>query len=293
VATSEEQYRYQEYRVLSSGGGQPLDDLFVEVIDGSRFGWLQDFVARVGLVRKLRETRVHVGFSRLVPKTDRSDEGVQPLKIDRAINWLPAIEVRGEGIFVELREDAIRRWLLGDAAEHRVRPLTDGYARKRAERKLSPRPIDARFVMIHTLAHSLIKELTFACGYGSSSLRERLYCSLEDAGNPMCGFLVYTASGDSEGTLGGLVAQGLPGRLELIVHDALARSSWCSNDPVCTESPDGGAFSSNLAACHSCVLLPETSCEEGNRLLDRALLQGTLENRGIGFFRDLPFAWAS
>jgi hypothetical protein len=104
---------------------------------------------------------------------------------------------------------------------------------------------------------------------------------------------VYTASGDSEGTLGGLVAQGLPGRLELIIHDALARSSWCSNDPVCTESPDGGAFSSNLAACHSCVLLPETSCEEGNRLLDRALLQGTLENRGIGFFRYLPFAWAS
>jgi hypothetical protein len=293
VATTEEQYRYQEHRVLSSGGGQPLDDLFVEVIEGSRFGWLQDFVARVGLVRKLRETRVHVGFSRLVPKTDRGDEGVQPLKVDRAMNWLPAIEVRGEGIFVELREDAIRRWLLGDAAERRVRPLIDGYARKRAERNLSPRPIDARFVMIHTLAHSLIKELTFACGYGSSSLRERLYCSLEDAGNPMSGFLVYTASGDSEGTLGGLVAQGLPGRLELIMHDALARSSWCSNDPVCTESPDGGAFSSNLAACHSCVLLPETSCEEGNRLLDRALLQGTLENRGIGFFRGLPFAWAS
>jgi hypothetical protein len=105
----------------------------------------------------------------------------------------------------------------------------------------------------------------------------------------MNGFLIYTASGDSEGTLGGLVAQGAQKRFERLVHDALARCSWCSNDPVCMESPDGGAFSSNLAACHSCVLLPETSCEEGNRLLDRALLGGTIDDPEVGFFRSLPF----
>jgi hypothetical protein len=108
----------------------------------------------------------------------------------------------------------------------------------------------------------------------------------------MNGFLLYTASGDSEGTLGGLVAQAVPGRFERLVHDALARASWCSNDPVCMESPDGGAFSSNLAACHSCVLLPETSCEEGNQLLDRALLSGTVDDPDVGFFRNLDFAWA-
>jgi hypothetical protein len=143
--------------------------------------------------------------------------------------------------------------------------------------------------MIHTLAHALIKELTFFCGYGSSSLRERLYCNLQDLDRPMNGFLIYTASGDSEGTLGGLVAQGAPRRFERLVHDALARCSWCSNDPVCMESPDGGAFSSNLAACHSCVLLPETSCEEGNRLLDRALLAGTIDDPDVGLFRGLSF----
>ncbi|MCJ2032704.1 DUF1998 domain-containing protein [Methylobacterium sp. J-068] len=292
VATTEEEFRKQEYDVLRSGGGRPQDDLFVERIEGSRYGWLGRFVTGIGLVRKLRETRVHVGFSRLMPQTDRGDPAVQPLGIADTIDWLPAIEVRGEGIFVELRADAIEEWLKDGVAGKRVRPLIGGYNHKRVERRLAERPVDARFIMIQTLAHALIKELTFTCGYGSSSLRERLYCSIENPKQPMNGFLIYTASGDSEGTLGGLVAQAAPGRFETLVHDALARASWCSNDPVCMESPDGGAFSSNLAACHSCVLLPETSCEEGNRLLDRALLAGTFDDPDVGFFRDLDFSWA-
>src|SRR5262249_28479131 len=148
--------------------------------------------------------------------------------------------------------DAVENWLSDGRAARRIASLIGFYNQKRIERGIAPRPVDARFVMIHTLAHALIKELTFFCGYGSSSLRERLYCNFQDLGHPMNGFLIYTASGDSEGTLGGLVAQGAPGRFERLVYDALARCSWCSNDPVCMESPDGGAFSSNLAACHSC-----------------------------------------
>lgn len=289
VAATEEEFRRQEHSVLCGGAGSPLEDLFVEVVEGSRFDWLGEFVRRVGLVRKLRETRVHVGFSRLMPQSDRGHPYVQPLSLDRNLPWLPAIEVRGEGIFVELREDAIDAWLGAGIANRRIGPLVESYNAKRRERELADRPLNPRFVMIHTLAHALVKELTFSCGYGSSSLRERLYCNVEDREKPMNGFLIYTASGDSEGTLGGLVAQGAPGRLEHTVRDALVRASWCSNDPVCMESPDGGAFSSNLAACHSCVLLPETSCEEGNRLLDRALLAGTVEDPEAGFFRDLPF----
>jgi hypothetical protein len=102
----------------------------------------------------------------------------------------------------------------------------------------------------------------------------------------MLGFLIYTASGDSEGTLGGLVSQGAPAKLEALVAAAIRRSMWCSNDPVCVESQAQGAGSVNLAACHGCALLPETSCEEGNRLLDRALLVGTPEFPEIGFFSD-------
>jgi hypothetical protein len=102
----------------------------------------------------------------------------------------------------------------------------------------------------------------------------------------MNGLLVYTASGDAEGTLGGLVSQAESGRLERVVASALRRAMWCSNDPVCMESPGAGVNTSNLAACHGCVLLPETSCEEGNRLLDRAMLIGTIRDQRIGFFRD-------
>lgn len=292
VATTDEEFRKQEYDVLCSGAGKPQDDLFVERRDGKDYGWLSPFIRRIGLVRKLRETRVHVGFSRLMPQPDRSHPNVQKLMVSDSIRWLPAIEVRGEGIFVELKEEAILEWQSQAAVKARVGTLIAEYNRKRVERNLSPRPVDPRFIMIHALAHALIKELTFSCGYGSSSLRERLYCSIENPKQPMNGFLIYTASGDSEGTLGGLVTQADPARFQRLVHDALARASWCSNDPVCMESPDGGAFSSNLAACHSCVLVPETSCEEGNRLLDRALLTGTIDDPDVGFFRGLEFAWA-
>ncbi len=284
TSLSEEDFRRQEYEMLSSGAGSPLDELFVEQFDGGEYGWLGEYVKRVGLVRKLRETRVLIGFSRLIPKVERGDDGVQGLAADKGIPWLPAIEVRGEGIFVEVRAEAIQRWLDNSRPADRVAALVHDYNARRASRGSSARGIDARFMMIHTMAHALIKELTFFCGYGSASLRERMYCNLENPGRPMNGFLIYTASGDSEGTLGGLVAQAQPGRFERLVDDSIRRSLWCSNDPVCMESPGGGAFSSNMAACHGCVLLPETSCEEGNRLLDRGLLVGTINDTEIGFF---------
>ena len=221
-----------------------------------------------------------------MPKSDRADPAVQPLSINGNLGWLPAIEVRGEGIFVEINADAIEEWI-GRAAL-RIATLLREYHRRRAARSLARRSVDARFIMIHTFAHVLIKELTLTCGYGSASLRERLYCNLENPAAPMNGLLIYTASGDSEGTLGGLVAQVQSGRFERLVEEALRRSSWCSNDPVCMESPGEGALSSNLAACHGCVLLPETSCEEGNRLLDRGLLVGTIDDPDLGFFQGAP-----
>jgi len=288
VASTDEDFRRQEYEVLCRGATSPEDELFVERMDGVEYGWLGQFVRRVGLVRKLRETRVLTGFSRLVPKNDRSDPAVQRLSIDQNLNWLPAIEVRGEGIFVELDAGAIASWVERSKAPLRLEKLLSEFNRRRVARKLSPRNIDARFMMIHTFAHALIKELTFTCGYGSASLRERLYCSIENPALPMNGLLIYTASGDSEGTLGGLVAEASPGRFERLVEEALRRSKWCSNDPVCMESPGDGAMSSNLAACHGCVLLPETSCEEGNRLLDRGLLVGEVLQPELGFFYGAP-----
>jgi len=146
------------------------------------------------------------------------------------------------------------------------------------------RLVTPKFLLIHTIAHLFINQLSFECGYGSSSLRERIYCDVENTSRSMNGFLVYTASGDAEGTMGGLVRQGNPGRLERTLIRTLRKATWCSYDPICIESAGQGPDSCNLAACHGCALLPETSCEEGNRLLDRAVTIGTPGHPEMGFF---------
>ena len=144
VAATDEEFRRQEYDVLCNGAGSPLDDLFVEQADGTEYGWLGQYVQRIGLARKLRETRVLVGFSRLMPQTDRSDPLVQPLKVNDSIDWLPAVEVRGKGIFVQLRDEAIRDWLAASAASSRISGIIASYNQKRIDRGLAPRPLDAR-----------------------------------------------------------------------------------------------------------------------------------------------------
>jgi hypothetical protein len=201
---------------------------------------------------------------------------------------LPAIKVYGEGVFLELNMDAIIKW---EKSVCTLRPelkhLVDHYNTTRVARLLPFRNITPKFMLLHTLAHALINQLSFDCGYGSAALRERLYCDLDNPSQPMQGFLIYTSSGDSEGTMGGLVRQGKPGRLEVTLLRAIKQSAWCSSDPVCIESKGQGPDNSNLAACHGCCLLPETSCEEGNRLLDRALLVGTPEETKLGFFSEL------
>jgi hypothetical protein len=103
----------------------------------------------------------------------------------------------------------------------------------------------------------------------------------------MYGVQMYTASGDSEGSLGGLVRQGEKNRIEDTICDAIRNAAWCSSDPVCIQSLGQGPESLNLAACHNCALLPETCCECGNRLLDRGVVVGSLEDKDIGFFADL------
>lgn len=133
----------------------------------------------------------------------------------------------------------------------------------------------------------LINQLSFECGYGSSSIRERIYCEKTDNEYGMYGVLIYTASGDSEGSLGGLVRQGTKGHIEDTVRDAIRNAAWCSSDPVCIQSLGQGPESCNLAACHNCALLPETCCECGNRLLDRGTVVGTLDDKSIGFFAEI------
>ena len=134
----------------------------------------------------------------------------------------------------------------------------------------------------------MITALSNESGYSNASIREKIYCSkfATDDIPIMAGILIYTASGDSEGSLGGLVRQGMSGRIESVIQRAIHDAQWCAADPVCIQSPGQGQYGCNLAACHNCALLPETSCENKNMLLDRGLLIGTLDDNTIGYFFD-------
>lgn len=282
---TEEEFRQDEYQALCDGRGSEKSDLYIKTAPADPIADMPYF-SKVQLVHKLRETRALAGFTRLLPPDGNTNSNrLQKLNIDPAINWLPAIKVYGEGIFVELDQARIDTWADGHPEIRTRVSRLEMYANEARLRRGQPaRVITPQFVLIHTLAHALINQLAFDCGYGSASLRERLFCNQQHPEFRMHGVLIYTASGDSEGTMGGLVRMGHRPRLEAVLRRAIARAQWCSSDPVCIESGGQGADNANLAACHGCSLLPETSCEEGNRLLDRALLIGTPHAREIGFF---------
>lgn len=282
---SEEVYRKFEFDALHKLVDEKKKDFLVKTKNVDEYGrFIKKYITNVSLAYKLRETRALVGFSRLLPENTKS------LKEEKAdlflgnVNWLPAIIVRGEGIFLELNDGLLKAWEARPDVSERSKNLIDNYNTLRLGYRLPERILNPRFILLHTFAHILISQLSLQCGYGSSSLRERIYCNTENSELTMNGILLYTASGDSEGSMGGLVKQGEPGRLEEIITTGLHESKWCSSDPVCIESKGQGPGSCNLAACHNCAILPETSCEEGNRLLDRALLIGTIAQPELAFF---------
>lgn len=242
--------------------------------------------SHISLITKLRETRAFAGFSRLFPNdviraTDRARMLWRQVPPAPAV-WLPAQVVHGEGLFLAFKEDLLREWEQREDVQQRLRPLLRRLHALEASRRLARRDVTPRLVMIHTFAHLLLSRLTFECGYSSASLRERLFVSSRPE-TPMGGLLIFTAAGDSDGTMGGLVRMGRPGLLEPVVGRAIEVAQWCSSDPVCMESNAQGPLSLNMAACHSCALVPETACEEINRFLDRALVVGTPESPALGF----------
>lgn len=281
---TEDEYRVAEYKVLIKDSGSDATDFHCENYPINKYApVLNPFFRSITLVNKLRETRAFVGFSRLEPDSSNDiSKSKSQLRTGNG-NWLPAIEVYGEGIFFEFNPEALSEWANKPEVIQRISLLNGPYQNSFFS-KNSPGNLRPEFVLIHTFAHLLINQLSYECGYGSSSIRERIYCEKTTDDNKMCGLLIYTASGDSEGSLGGLVRQGKPGRLEDTILAAIHNAEWCSSDPICIQSTGQGPDSCNLAACHNCALLPETCCECGNRLLDRGLVVGTLEDDSLGFF---------
>lgn len=288
---SEEFYRKMEYDAILKEPGSENQDFFVTKVNAKEYkentAVVNSFDA-ICLLHKLRETRAFTGFSRWLPEDGKPlEEKKAFIKLADSINWLPAIVVRGEGVFFKFNENLIKEWALKEKVIERVKLLANNYNKSRTDKGQQPRKITPEFILIHTFAHLVINQFSFECGYGSSALRERIYCNIESEEEVMNGVLIYTASGDSEGSLGGLVRQGKPGNLEQIVNNAIENARWCSSDPICIDSHGQGPNSCNLAACHNCALLPETCCEESNMLLDRAILIGELDDPSIGYFETL------
>lgn len=251
---------------------------------------LKERIDRIVLVHRLREVVAQVGFTRFEPSyADIDGElnlNVQSAALAAEPRWFPAIENKGEGVFISFNPAAIDTWKATEAVKQRGRELLNGHQTwlARTGRKDEDFPFPGLpYVMLHSLSHLLITTVSLECGYSASAIKERVYASDKYG----YGILLYTGSSGSEGTLGGLVQVGK--RIESILANALEFGRLCSNDPVCAQHKPAEANEERFlhgAACHGCLLIAETSCEKGNEFLDRALVVNTVEDRGAAFFPD-------
>jgi len=282
-----------EWEVLSHPENAPRADDFevtpVSVPDG-----YSHVIRQVVLVEKLREVRALTGFTRIESLSDYAEEEELPTEhimplARHAPRWVPAAEVRGEGIFLQFREEAISAWLQRLIVGQHGEAFYEAHYRWRNARHI-PHPEASfpgiRYVLLHSFAHALMRQLTLECGYTAASIRERIYAQAPDSEhNAMAGILLYTAAPDSEGTLGGLVSLGKPEMLGYHIEGALEGMQYCASDPLCAEHTSKEDHTLHEAACHACLFVPETSCERGNKYLDRSVLVRTVERDDLAFFQ--------
>ncbi len=256
-------------------------------------GW-EPFFTRVVLAERLREVRALVGFNRIESRGDFTDadpvldERSSPLCRGHA-KWVPASEVRGEGLFIQFDEERVAAWLAQPEMADHARSFLAGHRQWRRFRNIRPESDGfpgLRFVLLHSFAHALLRQLALECGYTAASIRERIYSREATADTAaQAGVLLYTATADSEGTLGGLVHLGRPENLGRLITGALEALRVCASDPLCAEHPpilDPRTI--HAACCHACLFASETSCERGNRYLDRAVLVPTLRDGQMAYF---------
>ncbi len=284
--------KQDEFDLLASsteevGTDQPDGDYFARALPAAELrGRNIAAIEKVVLVHRLREVQALVGFTRfesISPNTDGDlDAGVSRAALAREPTWFPAVETRGEGIFLHLRDAAVRQWSERAAVRARATALADGFEAWRHEHERSKREFcGIEYLLLHSLSHLLLTSVALGCGYPASSIRERVY-ALPGQGY---GILLYTASSDADGTLGGLVEVGR--RIGPYLDDALELGRLCSNDQVCAQHDPKDPHEQRFlhgAACHGCLLIAETSCEQRNDFLDRALVVPTVDDSEAAFF---------
>lgn len=247
--------------------------------------WMKN-IARIILVHRLREVVAQVGFTRFeaaAPDMEGELEmGVSRASLAREVSWLPAIENKGEGVFIQFKTEAIEKWMSRADVQSRGQKLDAGFSCWMHEHQGSHREFPGMpYIMLHSFSHMLITAVALECGYPASSIRERIY-ALPGIGY---GVLLYTGTADSEGTLGGLIQVGR--RIHELIHSAVELGELCSNDPVCAQHEPESTHEHRFlhgAACHGCLLIAETSCEQQNDFLDRAFVVSTVDNLGVEFF---------
>ncbi len=268
------------------GSDRPEGDFFARALPRQAWDapWMSA-IERVVLVHRLREVVAQVGFTRF-EAAGPDIQGELDITVERAklaldVTWLPANENRGEGVFLKFKPEAIKAWLDRDAVKRRDSQLQQGFDLWKHEHQASNRNyFGLPFYMLHSVSHLLLTAVSLECGYPPSSLRERVY-AWQPTGQ--YGILIYTGSPDAEGTLGGLVEAGK--RIRSHMQRALEAGRLCSNDPVCAfHVPSQHDHQPLLgSACHGCLLISETSCEQHNDFLDRALVIPTVELLGAEF----------
>lgn len=268
------------------GEDKPGGDFYARAvaISGKRSS-ITSKLQRVVKVHRLREVIAQVGFTRFEASVSdingELDVDVERAALARDMSWVPAIENRGEGIFLALKPEAVKAWAARPAVRERGAQLNHGFNLWKKDKGDLKFP-GVEFVMLHSLSHLLITSVALDCGYASSSIRERIY-----VGNDAYGVLLYTASPDAEGTLGGLVEAA--GRIDRYLQQAIDLGRLCANDPVCAHHTADNQEDDRLllgAACHGCLLLSESSCEKRNDFLDRALVVPTVDSADVAFFED-------
>lgn len=247
-------------------------------------GGLSKYISRVIRITRLREVMVLKGFTRVIASDPDSDEQVNivPLNISNSERWLPAVDINGEGVFIEFNADQIDKWLNIPSVKTLSKQFEvgyDEYCQSRGWNQIYKK--NAKYVLLHTFAHLLIKEMSLQSGYSSSAIKERIYSSDE-----MSGILLYTGSADKEGSLGGLVELGNIDKLLPLFKSAFENAFNCTNDPECMSNlPTSDKV--NGAACHSCCMVSETACENGNRMLDRGFIVPLSGREQDSYFRNL------
>lgn len=250
---------------------------------------------QVILVERMREVRALTGFTRIYAPDEEIDsvesgETAKKVPITQGSpTWFPAVEVHGEGLFIQFKEDAIDAWCNKPEVKELDKTFFNAYFDLR-KRQGYPNPGSnypgIRYVLLHSFSHALMRRLAMECGYSQTSIRERIYFNKPyTSEEPMAGVLIYTAAPGSEGTLGGLIEMGKTANMERHILNALDDCRLCASDPTCSENlPSYGVNTIHGAACHSCLFAPETSCERGNRFLDRSVLVQTLGQNNRNFF---------